>query len=347
MSLEAKSASLVGKNRRPCPVLNAGITPADCGAQRGSKLNCPAECPFYPLGTASEEPWSRVDSAWCSKVTRCLADRLGQDEVANLMRRLTIKTSDEELDREIAFLNVLYRGLLLRRNEAGQTLVEQWEAEGWGGLNNDERVMMRYRRHCLPTVVQVRKVLDSRFLRCVDLLAPDSPPFVLWSRGAAAKAARFSRILTWLAHYPHFSRLDAQAFDVHPVIWPLWRERFEQEFGQAASAQPGLTPKLYLAQNIVECSELLFALAREHRERVEQADKELQYRPDLREWLITPLPALGGLSPSAAAMDLAQRPKLAELVQLYLGAWEQEHRTPQGVPDTDWVLDELSMPDLK
>lgn len=347
MDKEPKSSSLVGKNRRPCPVLNAGISPADCGAQRGSRLNCPAGCAFYPLGTASEEPWNRVDTSWCSKVTRYLTARLGQEEVGNLMRRLTIETNDQEVDREIAFLNAIYHGLLLRRNAAGQTLAEQWEAEGWAGLNNDERVMMRYRRNVLPTVLQVRKVLDSRSMRCVDLLAPDSPPFVLWSPGAAAKVARFSRILTWLAHYPYFSRLDALAFDIHPVIWPLWHAQFEQQFLQAASAQPGLTPKLHLAGKIVECSELLFALAREHRERVDQADKDIQYSASLREWLVTPLSALHGLSPSAAAIDLGERPKLAELVQLYLGAWERQNLTPQGVPDTDWVLDELHLPELK
>ena len=59
-----------GKHERPCPAMNGFIKSADCGAQRGSKLACPATCPHYPFGTSREsyDLFLKLDERWGLKM---------------------------------------------------------------------------------------------------------------------------------------------------------------------------------------------------------------------------------------------------------------------------------------
>ena len=47
--------SKASKRLRDCPALGRAITPAECGAGRGSAYQCPVECPFFPFTPANYE----------------------------------------------------------------------------------------------------------------------------------------------------------------------------------------------------------------------------------------------------------------------------------------------------
>jgi hypothetical protein len=153
--------------------------------------------------------------------------------------------------------------LFLWRDAAGRTLTDQWEAEGWRGLANDERVMMQHRRHTRPTVLEVQRVLNDQALECVDLFSADPRPFVVFDRQSASSAVRFVRLLTWLTHYPHFSRIGFGGVELPEMIGADFIAEIRTRTTTAALQRPGLTEKDYLAEHFVEACRLAFAMSKE------------------------------------------------------------------------------------
>jgi hypothetical protein len=253
-----------GRKHRHCPALNGPITPADCGSQRGSRLDCPANCEFFPFGTATYELALKLDAEWVRKSLVRITSTLGRERFQAVMREHHVPMGNRNVELECALNRALHEVLFLRPGASGRTLAEDWETDGWAGLNNDERVMMRHRRHTLPTVVEVQRVVDAQTLICVDLLDPERPAFPVLDRAAASQAARFSRLLTLLSDYPHYSRLGLPSIPIAHHLWGAWRERFQAR--QAAQAGDPLPAKRFLALHLNEFTVLLGTLAQEHRQ---------------------------------------------------------------------------------
>lgn len=255
-----------GKNSRSCLALSTFISPADCGAQRGSKLVCPPACPFYPFGVEAYDQWLKVDGNWMGKAVKFLVDRLGRVEVQQRVRRFTVPMRSPQVEVETALSNVLNFSLFVERQTDGRTLAEVWSATSAArDLNNDERVMLLHRQTTRPAVVEVQEVLDGKSLRCVDLLAPEHGEFVLFDRGAAAQLVRYSRMLTWVTHYPHFSRTNVFAMDLPHTVYGAWLGEIRQRAAGIAASRPGYSIKDYLAEHLTEGVKLVQALADQYR----------------------------------------------------------------------------------
>ena len=261
-------AAQAGKNKRPCPATNGFITPAECGAQRGDKLACPAQCPFFPFGSENLDLWAKADLGWVNRAAEYLGRRWTPERIRNLSRQVTIPMPNKRLEQDCAFFNGLYRAFFTERDGNGKNLADVWEAENWVGLNNDERVMMRYRRLSFPTVLEVQRIIDQKSVLMLDLLAPGSEPFIIVDRAAAAGMVLYSRAFTWVTRYPHYSRISAHAVEIPHVLWDAWRDTIRQRWAEAAQNRPGLTLQLYLAETVLESSLLVQALADGHRDRV-------------------------------------------------------------------------------
>lgn len=259
----------VGRHQRPCPAISGGvISPAECGVRRVSQLACPADCVFNPFGRVGYDLWLKVDAEWTRKAADYVLQHLGAAEVRNRLRRFTIAVADQEAATEFALFNTVYLSLFVLPTAAGRPLAAEWEVEGWAGLNNDERIMMEHRRRMRPTVVEIQQVLDAQSVRCVDVFAADPQPFVVFDRGIAARGVRFSRIFTWLAHYPHFSRVGGNAIEIPARIWTAWRDEVQARFRQAAASRADLPLGEFMAENVVECCHLATALARAYQRKV-------------------------------------------------------------------------------
>lgn len=254
-----------GKNSRSCPALSSFISPADCGAQRGSKLACPPACPFYPFGTEAYDQWLKVDGNWMGKAVKFLVDRLGRTELQQRVRRFTVPMRSPQMELESALSNALNFSLFVERQADGRTLAEVWRASAARDLNNDERVMHQHRQTTRPAIVEVQEVLDEKSLRCVDLLAPERGEFVLFDRGGAAQLVRYSRVLTWVTHYPHFSRTNVFAMDLPHTVYGKWFEEIRQRAAGIAADRPGYSVSDYLAEHLAEGVKLVQALADQYR----------------------------------------------------------------------------------
>ncbi len=255
-------------NTRHCPALDGVITPADCGAKRGSKLDCPDDCPFFPFARAGLDLWVKVDNAWTAKALRYVERHMKLARFQEVVQRQRISMRSEQLELECAVQNALYTVLFIQRDAAGMTLAQKWESENWAGLNNDEQVMMRCRLRGRPTVIEAQRIVDDRVVECLDVLDPAAGPFRVLDRGLAARMVRFSRILTWLIPYPHFSRVSASAIEVPYPLWPEWRASVEQRHQTARETRPDLTLKDFLAEAIVETTMLVGELNDAHRARM-------------------------------------------------------------------------------
>jgi hypothetical protein len=258
-------APRAGKKHRPCPVLNGPISAADCGSQRGSRLNCPGTCPYFPFGPAGYDLWLKVDIEWMRKTLDRVIRVFGRDRLQAEMKAREVPLGGESLEVEAALNRALHRLLFREPGPASHTVAEDWEAAGWEGLNNDERVMMRHRRGAAPAVVEVQRVLGRQSLVCLDLLDPARPPFVVMDRSAATQAVRFTRLLTVLTNYPHFSTLGLPTVTILHPLWDAWWAAFQARHAEAAAATPGLAPRAFLDQHLSEFIRLLTGLSEAHR----------------------------------------------------------------------------------
>ena len=256
------------RGKRDCPAVGGVICPACCGANRGSELECPLDCTSYPFGTKAYDLWLRVDGSWFPKALEYVLRHVGRDDFTTMTRRLTTTTrTDREASEEAGVVNAVHYYLGVQMDASGQTPGEQWEHEGWAGLNNDERIMTVHRRHTWPGIIEVQKVLNDHATECTDVLDPERSAFLMFDRCTAGNAVRFSRYLVWITHYPHFSRVAGVGMEVPSHI----HEQFMAELQEKAvgrKKRPDLQAvKRHLAENFADCCDLLGDLCLEYRER--------------------------------------------------------------------------------
>ena len=76
------------RGKRDCPASGNAICTACCGANRGSKLECPSDCSSYPFGTTAYDLWLRVDGSWMPKAIEYVLSRVGRSDFQSMARRL-------------------------------------------------------------------------------------------------------------------------------------------------------------------------------------------------------------------------------------------------------------------
>ena len=102
----------------------------------------------------------------------------------------------------------------------GDTCLGEWAKAGFPGLGADERVLMRSRVRLQPTMLEVHRVIDDRRVEVVDLLGPESGPFVIVDTGFARRAARFEVYAGHTYPLPHYTRVLGSCLlvpDFHPL----------------------------------------------------------------------------------------------------------------------------------
>lgn len=308
------SASRAGKKSRPCPVLNGPISAADCGRQRGSRLACPATCPFFPFAPAGYDLWLKVEAEWLRKSLDRVIRARGRDRLQAQMKREQLPLDSESATVEAALARALHRLLFLEPGPDGRTVAAAWEAADWEGLNNDEQLMMRHRRGTRLAVLEVHRVRSEREVECVDLLEPARPPFRVVDRHLAPRVVRFTRLLTGLTDYPHFAAPTLPTLEVPLAVWADWwtwaRERAAAGSGaEPSSAAPNV--RTFLETHLREAVEHLNELLRAYRVGLLEQMGLLQYLARYRlEGSAADFAAALREHPALRAADLPALPQL-------------------------------------
>ncbi len=204
-----------------------------------------------------------VDSKLVPKMLRYLASyysRRESEEIVDVMR-----FNNNELGENVGTAEgaAVYYMFFVKHDADGRTLAQEWQLQGWPDLNNDERIMMECRFNCRSTVIEIQKILDHQRMECIDLLEPEKGSFVLIDRATAGRSVRFTRILTWLAHYPYFSRMANNGVEIPDFVFAEFMDILRDSFRKERRKHKELATKDYLSQNFGLFGGLIYDLSRE------------------------------------------------------------------------------------
>jgi hypothetical protein len=264
-----------GCAKRDCPALGGPICGACCGSKRNSSIKCTAECPMNPFGVNNYDEWLKLDGSWGNKCIRYVRDKYPHDEYSfksELNKYVLIDGAKDEFTIAEAAPIFMYAKLFWEPFRDEKCLADYWEREGWRGLSNDERVMMGYRRKTVPAIVEIQEKITDFSSRCIDLLAPDAAPFIVFDRTLVARYDRFSRSLSLICRYPYYYRVGPSGIELQHEL----TDAFIGEI-KARSVKHGLTVRDYLAVHYVESCRYAHELGRERY-------KNMVDSLDLSEW---------------------------------------------------------------
>ncbi len=260
MKMDEKACRKCGsRGKRSCPALQGPICPACCGAGRVDPIPCPPECPYNPFGPGNYDQFLRVDETWQHKASDYVMARFGNDEFFKWVKRFSgASAKSQELDMILVFHHLLFV------HQEGAA-VREWEERGAPELNHDERLLMRYRKGQVVTVMEIQKVLDDTAMRCVDLLDPERGAFMLHDRSTAAVALPYSRYLVGLARFPHFSRLVCGGLVLDHDLTDPFLDALHREAGSNGDRK---ALRQWLTGHLAESMKVLTGIAEERRERM-------------------------------------------------------------------------------
>jgi hypothetical protein len=197
--------------RRFCPALDREITAADCGENRISRHPCPADCEFNPFSPANYDTFQQLEAEVIRK---------GYDwHMASAPDRSEAEWElDQAADLSAVEQHALQMELMFGRRDAdGRNLAERWEAAGFPGLKNDERVIQRAMAETRVGLLEVHRVIDDHRLECMDLLNEAAAPILLCDKVLAAKTSRFTTILGFHYALPHFWRTKGFGLQINSL----------------------------------------------------------------------------------------------------------------------------------
>lgn len=251
------------KPRGMCPALEKIICPICCGSGRGSKIHCVSTCAYFPFSIEGYDLWLKIDGALARKMLGYLAIYYSRDKFEEVVKQMRFNSEAVIEDAGTAEGAAVYYLFFVKRDADGRTLAQKWREEGWGGLNNDERIMMEHRFNCRATVIEIQKVLDHQRMECIDLLEPEKGIFILIDRATAARSVRFTRMLTWLAHYPHFSRIANNGVELSDLVFAELMDSLRDALRKENRKHKELTIKDYLSESFGVFGSLIYDLSRE------------------------------------------------------------------------------------
>ncbi|NJL19276.1 MAG: hypothetical protein HC901_03055 [Bdellovibrionaceae bacterium] len=239
------------KKRRECPAVGRAITGQECGQNRGNQYACPGDCPHWPFSVQSYDAFLEIEGKFDDQLTGACLRLRGPDVFGP-------KSMGQPAD-ELEFNALMCWKMFYERDGGGRTLIEQWEAEGWPGLSNDGRYLMRHHRGIRPGILEVRRRLGEGITEVVEVLRSGvSEPFLLCDYGMARHARRFGCFLGWFYRMPSFGRFKGAAMDITAVgDWDAGEalERLAEING--APAGGGEEWHIWLARYFCEISGLL------------------------------------------------------------------------------------------
>ncbi|MBS0657843.1 MAG: hypothetical protein JSR82_06295 [Verrucomicrobia bacterium] len=342
-----------------------------CAEGAGSRIACPRDCPHFPF---AEQRYDEVGEI-VTRAKEQLEERFGSTVARREFINFIINGEPKLQDWE-QYLQMLLR----ERDAAGLTFFEAWEREGWLGVRNDRRLVLRSLAGLRLRLLLVERIQDDTILFVRDLLAPaDSPLLEMRDRTLCRTAGQYGALLAPLgplAHY-HMGWWFARPIPRLPSTGPRalalqlahhlgfegddthlseWLETNLGRFDLALTELANLyaRPEEDEDSPAQEISDLLPAdLVAEARRLRELGGWEAlagpsagQQAPDPEAWLDAPNVWLG-TTPRAAAADPARAHEVRTLLQGLLAFADQLRVERQAFPDWTPVAAELGWPDLR
>lgn len=149
----------IGKKQRMCPAVGHGISAAECGENRISRYQCPADCPHNPWALGAYDQEQEIETAFFERLRRYAAG----DPVTRGVRNAAESTMIADQYRNL-------RAWFIQRDEQGQTMMDRWARAGFQGLNNDQRVLARCHAQVRVVVMETLDHVSRDAVRARDRL---------------------------------------------------------------------------------------------------------------------------------------------------------------------------------
>ncbi|MBL7072256.1 MAG: hypothetical protein ISS33_00595 [Candidatus Omnitrophica bacterium] len=263
---EKNKCGICGKTaKRACGGIGGVICSACCGGKRNSEITCSSDCVHSPFSTTGYDLWLKVDAGLIRRCIRRVISNYGKVRFNAVMEEMSF----EEIPSEESFVveagAAVYNLLFVERDNHGKTLADEWESQSWEGLNNDEKVMMRYSKSSRVTIIEVQKILNYQAMECIDMFDPERKPFIMFDRSTASNAVRFVKIFSWLTHFPNFSRMSHSGIEVTDFVFNEFMDTINLET-RKESKRAGFKVKDHLSKNFGKYCRLITNLALTKRE---------------------------------------------------------------------------------
>lgn len=243
--------------KRSCPAVGHEISSGECGANRVSRYDCPADCPYLPFAPANYsqllELEGRVDNESMGWLIKDATDRPAMERA---LQKARYNPSSHALH---AFFEW---NLFFTCDQNGRTCAERLEQSTTSGFKNDERVLLRAKMQTRVALLEIHRVLDTEQIEAVDLFTPDAPALLLHDRSLASVAVRFATALAWIYPLPHYWRLSGTAALMPDLDEFKPREIVTEIVSHLGGPVTEAEMRVWLAENFVRFDESLKATSR-------------------------------------------------------------------------------------
>ena len=243
------------KARGNCPALKTAICSYCCGSKRNDSVNCGNDCEFNVLSVRGYDAILKIDEVLTRKMHERVLSACGREKFEKTIARLTsaIEGNPETYGNDA--YNALLFLMFIEPGAGGATLARQWAAASWEGMTNDEKAVMKYKKDTLKmTIIEIQKIIDHQILECVDLLEDKNKKFIVVDRSLAQSAARFMRLLIWIARYPYYCSLFGAGIEITDFVESEFMDGLYLAYNREKDKNPGWTLNYFLAAN---CGKLL------------------------------------------------------------------------------------------
>lgn len=241
-------------------MIGGEISPAECGEHRVSKYACPETCAFNPFTLANYRALLEAEGKLDDVCGRKVIESTQADAAAAARLRRKVESNSIH-----ALHSAICWELFFATDVSDRTFTGRWAEQGFPGLRNDERVLLRGKMRMRVALLEVQRVLDDRQIDVIDLLDPVRSTLRIVDIRLAARACRFSTILGWIYPLPYFWRSSGSAV----VVQRMGPHRPEGIVRACAAhlGAPSETGELrrWLAEHFVRMDEAITATAHERR----------------------------------------------------------------------------------
>lgn len=191
------------KAKRKCPALKKNICSFCCASKRNDSIECSPECEHNLFGITNYQRWLDFETKWDTLFT----DSIIELEKDKFMESFNICKSDN-IEENMVMNATTTLLLYYMRDEFGKANVDYLADKFSHNIRNDEKLLVRYMRDIQPAIIEIQKKIDHKSVECIDILDPERGKFILFDNSVAKVTNRFDKILTWIFHLPHFSRVS-------------------------------------------------------------------------------------------------------------------------------------------
>jgi hypothetical protein len=210
------------------------------------------------------DEWLKLDGAWGHKCVGYVADHYAHSESSfkkDLRNYVLFEGNVDEYILSEAAPLMMHAKLFWEPFRDGMCLADCWEQEGWKGLNNDERMMMAFKRKTYPVILELQETINDTAMLCIDLLDTEKKPFTVYDRSMAARFGRFSRSLNMVCRFPYYLRVGPTGIELQHEL----AEPFLEEMETRSKAQ-GISIRDCLSRHFVEACRLVYTMGMKRRD---------------------------------------------------------------------------------